>query len=165
MTGSARRRGFDAERELALRLWSKGFAVVRGPASGSRARRLIYPDLVALYHGRIFVFEVKYRRSGGPLYVEAEQARRLEEFARRAGGEAYIAVKVPRRGWRLVPLESAAYTPSGRLRIGEEELETAPTLEEFIRSVVNAALPLEGGESRPGKLSSQPSSGEGSGRE
>lgn len=161
--GRARRRGFEAERELARILWSKGFAVVRGPASGARARHMVYPDLVAIHRGRIFVFEVKYRRDSWPLYIEAEQARKLREFARRAGGEALVAVKLPRRGWFLLRLAELVETPGGRLRIDEDALKKAATLDEFVNSVVNTPLTGFGaGEGRPGKLAS---SGDASGRE
>ncbi|HIC99009.1 MAG TPA: Holliday junction resolvase, partial [Pyrodictiaceae archaeon] len=38
-------RGFEAERDLARRLWQKGFAVIRAPASGAKTKHYVYPDL------------------------------------------------------------------------------------------------------------------------
>jgi len=151
-----RRRGFSAERELARLLWSRGFAVVRGPASGARGRHVVYPDLVAIYQGNIYVFEVKYRHSL-PIYIQKEQINRLLEFARRAAGEPYIAVKLPRRGWYIVPVENAVETRNG-YKISEEILESAQKLEAFINSVINITIDnyIMGG--RMGKLSSSPSS-------
>ncbi len=159
MTGP-RRRGFDAERELARILWSHGFAVIRGPASGAKAKHVTYPDIVALYKGRIFVLEVKYRHSlSQPLYVPLPQVEKLLEFAQRAGGEPLIAVKVPRRGWFLIAIDKAKRTKTA-LRIDDEILAEALTLEEFITSTINVALTsymANREEGQPGKLSPQPS--------
>ena len=136
---SARRRGFAAERELARLLWSKGFAVIRGPASGARAKHLIYPDLVAIYKGKIYVIEVKYRH-GNTVYIPENQVNRLQEFARRARAEALIAVKIPRKGWFIVRLEDAKKTNRG-VKVDKEILARAQALENFILSVTN--IPLE----------------------
>jgi Holliday junction resolvase len=135
---NARRRGFNAERELARILWENGFAVVRGPASGARARHIVYPDLVALYHGKIFVFEIKYRHAT-TIYITLEQVRKLLEFASRAGAEPYIAVKIPRRGWYIVSFKNAKETPKG-IKIDEEVLERSTPLQQFINKVVNKPL-------------------------
>jgi Holliday junction resolvase len=135
---SGRQRGFNAERELARLLWSKGFAVIRAPASGARARHLIYPDIVALYHGRVFAIEVKYHRTD-VVYVQASQVEKLLEFSSRAGATPLIAVKRPRRGWYIVPLEAAKKTSNG-IRIDNEVLNKSYTLEEFISSIVNKPL-------------------------
>jgi len=158
-----RRRGFGAERELARLLWRHGFAVVRGPASGARTKHVIYPDLVALYKGHIYVFEVKYRSSPS-IYISSEQVGRLREFAERAGAEPLIAVKIPRRGWYVVRLSEAKRTRNG-IKIDEDVISTALTLEAFVRSVVNEKLEsyIEAG-GQPGKLSS-PKDCETSGRE
>ncbi len=149
-----RRRGFDAERELARILWSKGFAVVRGPASGARARHLFYPDLIALYKGRIIVIEAKYRADlRQALYIDRDKAEKLLDFAHRAGGEAVIAVKIPRRGWYIVPVAAAQRTDSGALRIDEETLRNSFRLEDYINMMTSEALTSFGagrrGQERP----------------
>ncbi len=154
---SARRRGFAAERELARLLWSKGFAVIRGPASGARAKHLIYPDLVAIYKGKIYVIEVKYRHSD-TIYIPENQANRLQEFAQRAKAEALIAVKIPRKGWFMVRLEDTKRTNRG-VKIDKEILSKAQTLENFILSVTNISLETyvtnaECERGQPGKFSS-----------
>ena len=136
-----RRRGFEAERELARLLWSKGFAVVRGPASGARARRLFYPDLIALYKGKIIVIEAKYRADlKQALYIERDKADKLLDFAHRAGGEAVIAVKIPRRGWYIIPFTAAQRTDSGALRIDEKTLNNSFRLEDYINMLTSEAL-------------------------
>ena len=152
-----RRRGFEAERELARILWSKGFAVVRGPASGARARRLFYPDLIALYRGRIIVIEAKYRADlKQALYIERDKAEKLLDFARRAGGEAVIAVKIPRRGWYIIPVSRAQRTDSGALRIDEDALRNSFRLEEYVNMVTSEALTSFGAGRRGGE---EPSDG------
>ena len=114
MGGSARRRGFSYERDLVARLWSHGFAVLRAPASGARARRTVAPDVVAIREGFVLVFEVKSMKKPGTLYLRKMQVDRLEEFARRAGGKAMIAVRIlDGRGWRFIPLERLEETGKG----------------------------------------------------
>ena len=114
MGGSARRRGFSYERDLVARLWSQGFAVMRAPASGARVRRSVAPDVVAAKNGVIMVFEVKTMRKPRTLYLRRSQVERLAEFARRAGGEAMIAVRIlDGRGWRFIPLDRLEETGGG----------------------------------------------------
>ncbi len=122
--GSRRRRGFAYERELARELWNRGFACIRAPASGAKVRRRAQPDLVAMKNGVILVFEVKTRRKEGHVYIDAGQVEKLLEFARRAGGMAFIAVKIlDGRGWRFVPAERLSRTRGGSFKVGLEEVE------------------------------------------
>ncbi len=46
-------RGTEYERDLAYKLYQRGWAVIRAPASGAKAKRYLYPDLVAIKKGRI----------------------------------------------------------------------------------------------------------------
>jgi Holliday junction resolvase len=137
------RRGFDVERELVHKLWNHGFAVVRGPASGARAQRLFYPDVLAVYKGKIFVFEVKYVNKSKKIVIPIQKLNRLREFAERAGGTSLIAVKISGRGWRVVPTGELAKGNGKHTRnlvLHVEDLEQFPTLDQFISSVVNAKL-------------------------
>ena len=101
---SLKSKGFRAERILANKLWELGFAVVRGGASGGGVRRRFTPDIVAMRSGRIIVLEVKYRSREEPIPIERSRVEKLLDFAKRAGGEVYIAVKYGRREWRFIPL-------------------------------------------------------------
>jgi Holliday junction resolvase len=115
---SARRKGTQAEVELARMLWERGFAVVRGPSSGGGVRRRFQPDLVAMLGGRIFVFEVKtVRSSNTPLYIESHKIIALEEFTRRAGGQAFIAVRIRGGEWRFHTLDRLQVTRGGNFRL------------------------------------------------
>ncbi|HWQ18031.1 MAG TPA: Holliday junction resolvase Hjc [Sulfolobales archaeon] len=124
------RAGVQQERDLALRLWEMGFAVIRAPASGAKAKRLLYPDLVAIRSGKIYAFEVKTRIKEEPIYIEKEQVEKLLEFIRRSGGKGYIAVKIigSAGGWKLVPLEVLKKTRSGNYKLDDEALSKAVSL-------------------------------------
>jgi len=126
-----RARGFEKERELARKLWEEGFACIRGPASGAKAKRLVQPDLVAARNGYVFVIEVKTRRKGRAIYLEKEQVEKLVEWARRAGPKAMplVAVYVSKElGWRFVPVEKLVKTDSGNFKIEPKALPSCPDL-------------------------------------
>ena len=126
------RAGIQHERDLALKLWRMGFAVIRGPASGAKAKRILYPDLVAIRSGKIYAFEIKTRIREKPIYIEREQIEKLLEFIRRSGGKAYIAVKiVGSSGWKLVPLEMLEKTRSGNYKLDNEAIAKAYTLKDI----------------------------------
>jgi Holliday junction resolvase - archaeal type len=115
----AKRKASRAENELATTLWSLGYAVVRGPSSGGGVRRRFQPDLVAARNGVILVFEVKTGREGEPVYVDSSQVLGVQDFARRAGGVAYIAVRLEGGEWRFHPLESLEMTRRGNFKVGD----------------------------------------------
>ena len=87
------------------------------------------------------MIEAKYRSNlNQPLYIDAEKIAKLEEFARRAGGVALIAVKLPRVGWFIVPVSEAPRTKNGAIRIDGETIEGSMTLDEYLRTVLNSPL-------------------------
>jgi len=131
------RAGVQHERDLALRLWKLGFAVIRGPASGAKAKRILYPDLVAIRSGSVYIFEVKTRVREEPIYIEKSQVEKLVEFARRSGGKAFIAVKiVGSSGWKLVPIDMLRPTRGGNYRIDEDIFTKALTLKDIHAEVL-----------------------------
>ncbi|BEP17559.1 Holliday junction resolvase Hjc [Pyrofollis japonicus] len=136
-----RKRGFRAERELVQKLWSRGFAVIRGPASGSGARKIFYPDVVAIYKGNVYVFEVKYRSNKDHIiYLDKEKVRKLKDFAARANAQTLLAVRFKGGKWYIIPLDSQSLEDVGtRYKVNIQKLK-AIELEEFIRNVVNNRL-------------------------
>ncbi|RLG82200.1 MAG: Holliday junction resolvase [Thermoprotei archaeon] len=122
-SGKARSRGYRAERELVATLWKLGFAVMRAPASGAKIKRADYPDVVAIYKGRVAVFEVKARSRAGTIYIDEGQVRKLLTFAERAGGRAYIAVRLPHIGWRIIPASALERVKGGRYRLRKDIIE------------------------------------------
>lgn len=136
-----RSRGYRAERDLVILLWKRGFAVMRAPASGSKIKRAMYPDIVAIKKGKIVVFEVKSRSKEETIYIGSEQIRKLLEFTTRGGGRAYIAVKIPGKDWLFIPVEQLEPTTSG-YRISRESLKGALSLNQ-LEVVLGLAETLE----------------------
>jgi Holliday junction resolvase len=136
-----RSKGVNAERELVTKLWKLGFAVIRGPASGAKIKKGIYPDVVAIKNRYVFVFEVKKRSKLGHIYVDKEQVEKIREFARRAGGEALVAVKITElKVWKVVPITFIKEVSIDRVRIDREVIEQAQDLIEYLNSKVNITL-------------------------
>ncbi len=132
-----RRRAFARERDLVRLLWKKGFACMRAPASGSKVKRTIYPDIVAIWRGKTLVFEVKTTEQKRTIYIPREQVEKIREFARRAGGQAFIAVKIVGQGepWKFIPIENLEHTSSGNYKVSLGLLEKALTIRDLERIV------------------------------
>jgi len=131
--GSIGSHGFSHERELARRLWMLGYAVMRAPASGKRTRFLKYPDLVAIKNSRVLVFEVKTTRSLNNIYIPSRQVEKLLEFAKRACGEAYIAVKIIGSGkWVLVKISDLVKVSESRFKVPAKIISNSSLLEDII---------------------------------
>lgn len=128
-------KGYAAERELVVKLWRLGFAVMRAPASGSKIRKAKYPDVVAIKSGKVLVFEVKSRSKLENIYLRSEQVEKLREFAERSGGQAYIAIKLSGSDWRVVELELLEKIPNGNYRLSRELILKSRTLDELLRNL------------------------------
>ncbi|WP_069807040.1 Holliday junction resolvase Hjc [Vulcanisaeta thermophila] len=128
-------KGSAHERALANRLWEAGLAVLRGCSSGGGVRRRFVPDIVAMGRGFILIIEAKYRAEPTPVRIEGEKVRKLLEFARRSGGDAYVAVKYGRDDWRFIPVSA-----EDDMVIRPEDLVNAPTLEQLISKYVSKSI-------------------------
>lgn len=126
-------RGFSHERDLVKKLWDKGFAAMRSPASGSKTKRVKYPDIVALKNGKIIVLEVKTISKERTVYIDSYQVEKLKIFSERSGGEPYIAVKIIGSGeWRFIPLEHLERTDSGRYKLTIDMIRNGLLLKDLI---------------------------------
>lgn len=126
-------KGSSVERQIVSKFRERGFAVVRAPASGSRRRDPI-PDIIAMKNGIIVLIEMKSRKSNNRVYIKKEQALGIYEFAKKAGGELFIGVKIP-SGTFFIKFNDLKITPNGNYVIDEEALSKAMSFEELIRYV------------------------------
>jgi len=130
-----KRKGSTYERALANKLWSMGLAVLRGCSSGGGVRKRFVPDIVAIGPGFVLVLEVKYRSERKPVRIEEEKVSKLLEFAKRAGGDAYVAIKFKGDDWRFIPI-----TENASIVVKPDDLDGAYTLEQLISKYVSRSL-------------------------
>ncbi|HEW64288.1 Holliday junction resolvase [Fervidicoccus fontis] len=127
-------RGFQKERDLVRKLWEMGFATIRAPASGAKAKKTYQPDIIAAKNNRIFVIEVKTRRATDTVYVDSFQVSKLKEWSSRAGSNArcFIAVYFDRKiGWKFVPLEKAEVTKDGNIKVTKDLASNSLSLDDL----------------------------------
>jgi len=106
---------------------------MRSPASGSKTKRVKYPDIVALKNGKIIVLEVKTISKERTVYIDSYQVEKLKIFSERSGGEPYIAVKIIGSGeWRFIPLEHLERTDSGRYKLTIDMIRNGLLLKDLI---------------------------------
>lgn len=133
MYSSARKRGFSHERDLVVKLWNKGFAVIRAPASGARTRRYAVPDIVAIYRGVVYAFEVKTSVEERTIYIPSHQVEKLREFIRRAGGRGFIAVKIiGSSGWRFIEINDLKTSRGGNYKVEPEDIRRGYKLADLL---------------------------------
>ncbi|MCS7108124.1 MAG: Holliday junction resolvase Hjc [Sulfolobales archaeon] len=128
-------KGYVAERELVIKLWKLGFAVMRAPASGAKIKKAKYPDLIAIKSSKVLVFEVKSRSKAESIYINGEQIRKLRDFADRAGGHAFIVVKISGDKWRAISLEQLEKVNDNTYKISKDALLSSKHLDELLREL------------------------------
>ncbi len=128
-----RTRSFQHERELARKLWKLGFAVVRGPASGAKAKNIVQPDLIAIKNRNIYIIEIKTSNKLRNIYVEDTQIEKITEFAKRSGGKPMIAVKIIGSGkWKFIDIEKLVKT-GNRYRIDKDAIINGLTIKDIYK--------------------------------
>ncbi|MFH1256046.1 MAG: Holliday junction resolvase Hjc [Candidatus Diapherotrites archaeon] len=95
-------KGANAERELIHLFFDRGFAVVRIAGSGKTA--LPAPDLLALSKTKKMAFECKAWNSKH-LAIPLLQMEELIGWCEKADIDAFVAWKVPRKGWLFLKPE------------------------------------------------------------
>lgn len=126
-------RAFQHERDLVKRLWDYGFAVMRAPASGSKAKRIAYPDIVAIYKGKVIACEVKTMKKTRSIYLDGLQVEKLIEFSRRAGGDAFIAIKIVGSGsWLFIPIDKLEKVDDKRYKLTKDLMNSGLHLEALV---------------------------------
>jgi len=129
-------RGKKAEIDLVKILWRKGFFAIRSPGSGRRARRVFYPDIIAIRKGRIILFEVKLRKHRDTIHIPEWNIRKYRELMERTNGEFYIAIKITgEQRWfifTLDQLEKQEHNGKTRYVITVSLFEKAKTIEDIL---------------------------------
>lgn len=91
------RKGARAERELQAKLTGERFACVRVAGSGHQGDS---PDLVAVKSGKVYAIECK--STSKEFYrISKQNVAKLNNFCKRGGCKAVIAIKFTNRGWRF----------------------------------------------------------------
>ena len=114
-------KGKSAELSLGKKFLKLGYFVMRAPASGRRARKFKYPDLVAISKGKILLFEVKLRKHRDTIHIPWRQIENLRYASALTGGKAYVAIYVQEdKEWyffRLSDLELQSHEKGKRFVI------------------------------------------------
>jgi len=124
-------RGSAVERYIVSKLREKGFAAIRAPASGSKRKDHV-PDIVALKSGVILLIEVKSRQGGNKVYIGREQIEGINDFAKRAGGEFFIAVKINKL-LKFIKATELRKTEGGNYIIDMEMIKKGMNMNDLVR--------------------------------
>lgn len=120
------------ERQLVNFVEEHGWAAVRlGASGGGTARNL--PDVLMGDGGaRYWAVEEKYSGKSKQVYIDAEEAQQLSEFATRFGARPMAAVRYSTRledvteaDWFLCPIEKVPRTDAGNLRLNHTVTQEA----------------------------------------
>jgi Holliday junction resolvase len=128
-----KRRGSAVERYIVNKLYAKGFACVRAPASGSKRKNPV-PDIIALKGGVILSIEVKSRRSDDSVYISREQGEGILRFSERSGGELFIAIKNTSE-LKFIPFSKLRKTKGGNFVADKEVISSGLSMEDLVRLV------------------------------
>ena len=105
-----KQKGLNAERELIHLFWSNEWAALRVAGSGST--KYPSPDIVAANISRKLAIEAKVTKET-KKYFTKEDINQLEEFSKKFGAEAWLAVKFPNSGWFFLPPAEIDSTKKG----------------------------------------------------
>ncbi len=95
------RKGYVGELQLVHELYKRGYMAIRAPRSGRIS--IASPDIVAAKNGKLIVIECKSRRNGFSVIID--QLKELEEWQEKAAAIAFVAWKIPRKGWTFLRLQ------------------------------------------------------------
>ncbi|MCD6279516.1 hypothetical protein J7J26_01970 [Candidatus Micrarchaeota archaeon] len=94
-------KGSRAERELVKIFQSNGYSVIRAAGSGNDS---MCPDLLAFKTDKQYGFESKsWKRN--VLNLKIPQVEGLFRWKENTGITTMVAWKIPRVGWRFIPIE------------------------------------------------------------
>jgi len=112
------KKGSNEERDLVHKLWEKGFAAMRAPASGGATKRPL-PDVLAGNSEIYIAIEVK-TTTKEKIYVDSPQIDALQEFSDIFGAKPYLGIKFKYTKWLFLDPDSIERTRSNNYRIEKD---------------------------------------------
>ena len=139
------RKGRQLEYWLVTRLQKAGIFAMRAP--GSRAfmkPEYLYCDVIAIYHGKIFLFECIRRKRLQDLRIRLRTLCRLVKLAEVTHGDPWICAKVDElrevRFIHALALEFECTDEDTYVKIDEETFRLGLTLEGMIKLIKNLQI-------------------------
>ena len=112
------KKGSAEERELVHKLWDRGIAAMRAPASGGATKKSL-PDVVA-GNGKIYLaIEVK-TTTKDKIYIDSVQIDELCEFSQIFGAKPYIGVRFKYTKWLFLEPKHTPRTKNGNYRVEKD---------------------------------------------
>ena len=112
------KKGSNEERDLVHKLWEKGFAAMRAPASGGATKRPL-PDVLAGNSEIYIAIEVK-TTTKEKIYVDSPQIDALQEFSDIFGARPYLGIKFKYTKWLFLDPDKIERTRSNNYRIEKD---------------------------------------------
>lgn len=112
------KKGSNEERDLVHKLWEKGFAAMRAPASGGATKRPL-PDVLAGNSEIYIAIEVK-TTTKEKIYIDSPQIDALCEFSDIFGAKPYLGIKFKYTKWLFLQPDKIERTRSNNYRIEKE---------------------------------------------
>ena len=112
------KKGSNEERDLVQKLWKKGFAAMRAPASGGATKKPL-PDVLAGNSKIYLAIEVK-TTTKEKIYIDSSQIDALNEFSDIFGATPYLGIKFKYTKWLFLVPEKIERTRSNNYRIEKD---------------------------------------------
>ena len=112
------KKGSAEERDLVHKLWERGFAAMRAPASGGATKNPL-PDVVA-GNGKLYLaIEVK-TTTKDKVYIDEPQINALCEFSNIFGAKPYIGVRFKYTKWLFLEPSNTPRTRNGNYKVEKD---------------------------------------------
>ena len=112
------KKGSNEERDLVHKLWEKGFAAMRAPASGGATKKPL-PDVLAGNNKIYLAIEVK-ATTKEKIYIDSHKIDALCEFSDIFGAKPYLGVKFKHTKWLFLVPDKIERTRSNNYRIEKD---------------------------------------------
>ena len=112
------KKGSNEERDLVHKLWDKGFAAMRAPASGGATKKPL-PDVLAGNNGIYLAIEVK-TTTKDRIYINSSKIDALYEFSDIFGANPYLGIKFKHTKWLFLDPKKIERTRSNNYRIEKD---------------------------------------------